>query len=287
MGAFLQDVRNRLRMVTRAPSVTVVPKRSFQWLLAACLVTGALWAANDPFVGKWKLNPSKSKFADQVKVEVAGPNRYAITFVEADIPRGVTDTVMANGQDQPAVFGTTLSVTKARPNAWTVVRKSHGHMLLMAIWKLSEDSNTLSDAFTAYQPNGSTSTTNYVFTRTGGRSGFIGTWQSTSESVDSGFEIQIRPYEGDGLSFITPAVNETQNVKFDGRDYPDVGANVRPSGASSGRRVNQHTLEVTDKSKGKVIDTRQIRLSPDLKSLTVTMRPVGQSTPNILVFERE
>jgi len=35
-------------------------KRTFQLLLAACLVTETLWAANDPFVGKWKLNPSKA-----------------------------------------------------------------------------------------------------------------------------------------------------------------------------------------------------------------------------------
>ena len=287
MVAFLQGVRNSLRIVSKSPCLTVVSKRSFQCLLTACLVTGALWAANDPFVGKWKLNAAKSSFTDQVMVEAAGPNRYAITFVEADIPRGVTDAVVANGKDQPAVFGTTLSVTKAKPNTWKVVRKSHGHMLLIAIWKLSEDGNTLSDAFTGYQPDGSTSTINYVFTRTAGRSGFVGTWQSKSEKVDSGFEIQMRPYQGDGLSFITAAVNETRNLKFDGRDYPDLGANVRPNSESSGRRVNARTLELTDKIKGKVTDTQQLKLSPNLKILTVTMRPADQGTPNILVFDRE
>ena len=274
-------------MVTKSPCLTVAAKRGFEWLLVTCLVTGTLWAANDSFVGKWKLNPAKSKFADQVKVEVAGPNRYAITFVEADIPRGVTDTVVANGKDQPAVFGTTLSLTKGKPNTWKVVRKSHGHMLLMAIWNLSEDGNTLSDAFTAYQPNGSTSTTHYVYTRTAGRSGFVGTWQSKSEKVESGFEIQIRPYQGDGLSFINPAVNQSQNVKFDGRDYPDTGANVRPLTVSSGRRMNEHTVELTDKVKGKVINRQQFELSPGSETLTVTVRPMGQSAPNILVFERE
>ena len=287
MVAFLQDVGNWLRMVTKSPCLTVAAKRGFEWLLVTCLVTGTLWAANDSFVGKWKLNPAKSKFADQVKVEVAGPNRYAITFVEADIPRGVTDTVVANGKDQPAVFGTTLSLTKGKPNTWKVVRKSHGHMLLMAIWNLSEDGNTLSDAFTAYQPNGSTSTTHYVYTRTAGRSGFVGTWQSKSEKVESGFEIQIRPYQGDGLSFINPDVNQSQNVKFDGRDYPDAGANVRPLTVSSGRRMNEHTVELTDKVKGKVIDTQQFELSPGSEALTVTVRHRGQSAPNILVFERE
>lgn len=287
MVPFLEDIRNWLRVVTKSPCLTSAAKRGFEYLLVACLVPGALWAANDSFVGKWKLNPSKSKFTDQVRVEAAGANRYAITFVEADIPRGVTDTVVANGTDQPAVFGTTLSLTKGKPNTWKIVRKSHGRVLLMAIWKLSEDGNTLSDAFTAYQANGSTSTINYVFTRTAGRSGFVGTWQSKSEKVDSGFEIQIRPYQGDGLSFITAAVNESQNVKLDGRDYPDTGANVRPGSVFSGRRMNELTVELTDKVKGKVIDRQQFELSPGSETLTVTVRPTGQSGPNILVFERE
>ena len=41
-------------------------KSAFQLLLAAYLAAGTLWAANDPFAGKWKLNPSKSKLTDDV-----------------------------------------------------------------------------------------------------------------------------------------------------------------------------------------------------------------------------
>jgi hypothetical protein len=41
---------------------------------------GTSRAANDPFVGKWKVNPSKSKLNDEMKVEVTGANRYAFTF---------------------------------------------------------------------------------------------------------------------------------------------------------------------------------------------------------------
>ncbi len=48
------------------------------------------------FVGKWKLNPSKSKLTDVMKVDIAGKNRYAITFGP-----GAVDTVVADGSDQP------------------------------------------------------------------------------------------------------------------------------------------------------------------------------------------
>jgi hypothetical protein len=35
------------------------------------------------------------------------------------------------------------------------------------------------------------------------------------------------------------------------------------------------------------MDTQQIELSPDLKTLTITVHEVGQGKPNILVFDRE
>jgi hypothetical protein len=52
--------------------------------------------------------------------------------------------------------------------------------------------------------------------------------------------------------------------------------------------VNERSLEITDKLKGKITGTRQIELSTDLKTLTMTVRLVGQSRPkSILVFDRE
>jgi len=257
-------------------------KQTFQLLLAACLVTGALWAADDPFVGKWKLNPSKSKLTDQMKVEAVGANKYAFDF-----GGGIPETVVADGTDQPGNFGTTLSVSVEGPQTWKVVRKKDGRTLISAVWKLSEDGTTLGDAFTGIKADGSTMSLDYVYKRTAGTSGFSGTWESTSEKVNSVFEFQIQPYEGDGLSFIIPAEGETQNMKFDGKDYAKVGPDVVPGSASSGRRVNDRTLEMTDKIKGKVMDTRRIELSPDLKSLMMTVQSAGQSKSNILVFDRE
>jgi hypothetical protein len=70
------------------------------------------------------------------------------------------------------------------------------------------------------------------------------------------------------------------------RLYP-LGRNLLPGSASSGRRVNGRSLELTDKIKGKVTHTEEVNLSLDLKTLTTTVHPAGQSKPNILVFTRE
>jgi len=273
--------------------------RTFRLLLVACLVTGTLWAANDPFVGKWKVNPSKSKLNDEMKVEVAGANRYTFTFAP-----GAVDTIVADGSDQPALSGTTLSVTVKGPNNWVVIRKMKGRTLLTAYWTLSEDGKTLNDAFTQYLPDGTTLFSQslpdgstlflpYVYERTAGNSGFPGTWDSESAKVTAGIELQIQPYEGDGLSFNSgpdsgPGAKMAKRMKFDGNDYPDVDSDAAPGSASSGRRVNERSLEITEKFKGKITGTRQIELSTDLKTLTVTVRLVGQSRPkSILVFDRE
>ena len=256
-------------------------KRTLELLLVACLGTGALWAANDPFVGEWKLNPARSKLTDQMKVESVGANKYVFDF------GGGSETIVVDGTDQPGNFGGTLCVTVEGPDTWKVIRKKDGRMLITATWKLSKDGNTLTDDFTGIEPNGSTFNLNYVYKRTAGSSGFAGTWESTSETVNSVFVLQVRPYEGDGLSFIDPSEEETKNVKFDGKDYPNLGPNVAPGSASSVRRVNERTLEMTDKIDGKVMDAQQIELSSDLKTLTMTVHTVGRSEPNIFVFERQ
>lgn len=269
--------------------------RIFQLLLVACLVMSSVWAANDPFVGKWKVNPSKSKLNDEMKVEVAGANRYALTFAP-----GQVDTVVADGSDQPALSGTTLSITVKGPNNWEIIRKMKGRTLLTAYWTLSEGGKTLNDAFTQYLPDGTTLFSQslpdgstlflpYVYERAAGNTGFLGTWDSESAKVTAGIELQIQPYEGDGLSFKRSDEEMAKMIKLDGNDYPDLDPNGGDKGtAYSGRRVNERSLEITEKFKGKITGTRQIELSRDLKTLTVTVRLVGQSRPqSILVYDRE
>jgi hypothetical protein len=263
-------------------------------LLVACLVTSSVWAANDPFVGKWKVNPSKSKLNDEMRVEAVGANKYTFTFGP-----GQVDTVVADGSDQPALQGTTLSVTVEGPNNWKVVRKMKGRMLLTARWTLSEDGKTLNDAFTQYLPDGTTLFSQplpdgstlflpYVYERTAGNSGFLGTWDSESAKVTAGIELQIQPYEGDGLSFKRSDEEMAKRIKLDGNDYPDLSPNGDTGSAYSGRRVNERSLEITEKSKGNITGTRQIELSTDLKTLTVTARLAGQNRPqSIFVYDRE
>ena len=258
-------------------------KRTLQLLIAVCIITGTSRAADNPFAGKWKLDSSQSQFpADTMKVEFGSANKYTFIFSEPN-----TETVAIDGTDQPGISGTTLSVTEQGPRVWKVVRKREGRPIVSAIWTLSEDGGTLHDLFTGYQPDGSPFTVDFLYQRKAGGSGFAGTWQSTSEVFVSPYEIQIQPYQGDGLSLIDPVAGVNKSLKFDGTDYPNSGENASPDMLSSGRRISDRRFELTDKLKGQLQSTDDFQLSLDLQTMTETQHGAGQGKPTILVFKRE
>src|SRR6266576_825660 len=90
-------------------------------------------AADEPFIGKWKLNLSKSKLADQMTIAPAGANRYTLTFAGS----GETETLVADGTDQAGILGSNISITIEAPGTWKIVRKRDGRAVLTANWKLS------------------------------------------------------------------------------------------------------------------------------------------------------
>jgi hypothetical protein len=251
------------------------------FVLFACLIAGPTNAANDTFVGKWKLNPSKSTLIDVMKVESVGGNKYIFGV------GGGPETIRVDGTDQPGVGGTMLSVTAEGADSWKVVRKKAGRMLLTANWTLSKDGRTLRDSFTAIGPGGNRSTTNFVYRRTAGTSGFAGTWESRNNAtMNFAFVLEVEPYEGSGLSIIDSTNGLTMNVKFDGKDYAGGGSNAPKGFTASARRVDQHTMEITGKVNGKTALTQRMTLSSDLKTLTMTQR-IRRREPNILVLERQ
>lgn len=255
-------------------------KRIFCFLLVCCLATSAAWATDNRFVGEWKLNPSRSKLVDQMKVESLGANKYAFDF------GGGAETIVVDGTEQPGIGGTQLAVSVEGPDAWKVVRKKDGRMFITALWKLSKDGKTLTDDFTSVDAGGATSNVVNVYNRRAASSGFAGTWVSTIQAPPA-FVFRIQSYGADGLSFISPSQGTTSNMKLDGKDYPQKGPNLPEGFASSLHRVNEHTLEGTNKLNGKVVVSRRLEISSDNKTLTITQQIPDRAEPNILVFERQ
>jgi len=151
---------------------------------------------------------------------------------------------------------------------------------------LSGDGRTQTIKGTDYKPEGSTSDYSVDLKRVGSGSGWAGTWESTDVKISSPDEWDIEPYDGDGLTFNTPAYRDTLSMKFDGKDYEEKGPNVGPGSTSSGKRVDAHTLEVTDKVKGEVMDHTKFQVSQDGKTLTLTIRETGQPNALTIVYDK-
>jgi hypothetical protein len=241
--------------------------------------TGA-GAADDPMLGTWKLNGQKSILIDEMKITSLGGNKYSFDF-----GGGPPETVVADGTDQPGNFGTTNSTTIVSPDEWRGERKKDGKVQITGIWTLSKDGKALHDDFTFFPDNGKTVHLVYLYERRGTGSGFAGDWVSTSARVDTVYVIQIKPFDGDGLSFVNSADGSTKNIKADGKDYSNKGSGGTT--VSSAQRQDGRTIAVTDKVGGKVVDTQEISVSAEGNTLTMTIHVPDRTDPNVLVFERQ
>ena len=228
-----------------------VLKRILHILPAVCLATSMASQAQSPFIGQWKFDSSKSRTPDEMKVQSKGGNKYTFDF------GGGVETILADGTDQPGLQGTLLSAKQEAPDMWIVQRKKDGKLMLRATWKLSADGNTLTDYYREFEPDGSTLSLDYVYQRTGGGSGFAADWQSIQETRNTPLSMEVKAYEGDGLSFNTPAQHRPENVKFDGKDYPEEGSDAGKGPAISARQVDEHSLVITHKYNGKVTGTEE------------------------------
>jgi hypothetical protein len=168
-----------------------------------------------------------------------------------------------------------------------VVTKKDGKTVDSATETLSDDGDARTIKGTNTHADGSTSDYEVVVKRVGSGSGFAGTWESTNVKINSPEDLEIAPYDGTGLTFNTPADQDTLSMKFDGKEYTEKGPNVAPGSKSSGKRVNAHTLEVTDKIEGKVMDHTKFEVSPDGNTLTLTIHVTGQPNPLTIVYDKQ
>jgi hypothetical protein len=253
-------------------------------ILSAVLSSGTACASENPFLGTWKLVASKSRMPDEMKVQLKSGNTYAFDF------GGGVETIVVDGSDQPGVGGSLLSVNAQGPDTWIVTRKNAGKVVINATWKLSSDGSTLTDYFRQFETDGSTTSLDYVYQRAGADSGFAGDWQSIKETVNSPYVVELKDFQGDGLTIADPVERRTKNVKLDGPDEPkntaDAATNAGAVRSSSLRHVDAHTLVVTDKVNGKATVTEEFVLSADSKVLTMTVHAAALAKPFVLVFER-
>jgi len=103
------------------------------------------------------------------------------------------------------------------------------------------------------------------------------------EAADGGMKVVADRIESDGKP-----THFEWTAKFDGKDYPVKGDPGRD--AVSVRKIDDYTLEITNKKAGKVLSTIRAVYAHDGKSRTETTTgtsPQGQKIENVTVWARQ
>ncbi len=239
-------------------------------------------AADNPFVGNWKLIPDKSRFAGvQEKIEDLGNYKYRFTTGDK------VETIVLDGEDHPTGGGTTWALRRIGPNKWKSIDKLNGQIISSSIWTVSPDNQTFNSVTEGVKNDGSTYKSEYTARRIAGTSGLIGTWESVSPRRHKPINWSIQPYGGDGLSLISRDSGERVDLKFDGEDYPDKGPHVTPGSTVSARRVGPGIIEMFGKVNGKLAYVERLQVSEDGRTLAVGIGLTGTTLSGVDFYSRQ
>ena len=208
--------------------------------LLSVMSTSAL-AADDSLVGKWKFNPDKSQMTGlDYKIEDAGGGQYRFIFGD-DV-----ETLTLDGKGHVTKYGDTWSIKTTGPSSWESTNKRDGKVTNKSKWTVSADGQTFTSTDENMRPDGSTGRSEATFKRTGGTSGLVGAWQTTSVKVLSPTSIAIAKWESDGYTRTSPAFKETLEFKLDGKQYTPKGPRVPPGMTVTAKKTDdpQHGADL-------------------------------------------
>jgi hypothetical protein len=161
---------------------------------------------------------------------------------------------------------------------------------MVRTYNISADDKTLTlhDVFTGNAEDNYETTTKYARLSPG--NSIFGEWQSVSmeeKAIGEALKLIIAPFESDGLSFSVPAHKHLSAMKFDGKMYADSGAGDAKGNSSSGKRVNDHVLQIDGQVNGKPEESEEFQVSDDGKTLTIVSKPADSSAVFTMVWDKQ
>lgn len=241
--------------------------------LAAFAVLPAL-AADNPWVGTWKLDPAKSHFTGD-------------TFAYSEAPNGMMH--FSDGSTISYDFGIdgktykthddrTTMWTASGDNAWDSVTKANDTVLVSVHRELSSDGKTLKITASGTKPDGTPFSDESIYVRETGTKGLVGKWRSTKVTISApeSFVIAV-PAEGE-LHWDIPAYKESVGGKPDGSDLPITGPTVPPGLTLSVKLDSPSKLSYIVKINGKPQSYGTQTLAEDGNSFTDTSWSAGKES---------
>jgi hypothetical protein len=239
-------------------------------LWAGLLLCASSLVAQTAFEGTWKVDVNKTQLPKRPETYLLKDGQFTCSTCHPVLE------VKADGKDQPvsgSKYFDSVAVTADQPFTVDLVYKKGGKTVDTEQWTVSPDGGTLTEKSTQ-RPEGSSQPVNSQITLARVQKGpqgahaISGTWRpDRMDSVSDSGAMATFHSTGDGMSYSTPT-GLSYDAKFDGKDYPiknDPGNTM-----VSLRKIDDHTIQETDKRDGKVISVNRLTVSPDGKMMTIT-----------------
>jgi hypothetical protein len=251
----------------------------FGLVAALCCATAAAMAQN-PFVGNWKVDYSKSHITGNTISFT--PEANGAVRVTAD---GRSYSFKPDGSAATNSMGQTEHWTKTDNNNWKTVT-SVGPETVTDILKVSDDGKTLTDTATGAKPNGDPINATSTYTRIAPGKGLFGTWKNTKNSNSTPNSAQIEANGENGIIWNIPEIKASVKLNFDGKAVAPTGPTVPHGLTLSATKSGPRSFTLVEKMKGKTIWRGHFTVSPDGKTLTEHGRAPGASAPEKLVYQK-
>lgn len=220
-----------------------------------------------PFDGTWRTNMDQAKLSPKPYVFSVNNGMYDCSSCSPAIH------VKADGQDQSVTGQSydTISVHEVDANSIEVKTTKNGKAVYEQTRTASSDGHTLTVKTTSHSPDSDqTVTAEATLIRIGkvpaGSNATSGSWRVNKVNESENGLTTTYKSDGDELTMSAPT-GETFSAKLDGKDYPVKGAYGWSS--VSLKRIDDHTIEETDKRDSRVIEVSKMTVGPDGKTMTV------------------
>lgn len=254
-------------------------KNLMRAVVASAFVVTAVFAADPPYIGKWKVNQAKSNVAGTTVTVASAPNGM-MSFES----QGFTYTFKTDGKDYPTPDGGTTAWGATSPTVWDVTNKLNGKVASTIHLELKGDN--LAVGGKVAKPDGGTMDFSALYKRVSGGPGFVGKWVSTEVKLPTAtLEIAANGANGIEMKDDTGPIASGQ---FDGKDNPALGLMAGSKNTFAFKKVGPTSFEVTSKLDGKPMIVDVYSVSADGRTLTIDGTPTNAKTEKYkLVFDKQ
>lgn len=255
-------------------------KTHIRAIAAVVVLVGVSLVAADPsYVGKWKVNTTKSQLTGDT-VTISKTADGMMTFDG----QGFKYSFKTDGKEYPTPDGATASWTQASPDTYDVTIKGGGKPI--ATYHAVVKGEALNLAGKLSKADGTTSDFSAAYKRKSGGPGLAGTWIST-EVKASISTLEVSAAAPDGVS-ITDDSGATFSGQFNGKETPALGRLKGSKITTIFKKAKANSFEVTNKVDGKAMSTEIYSVSADGKTLSIDGTPTNAPTEKYkVVFDRQ